>query len=329
MKKIFALLITALIVISVAVPMASAAASVPPELADAWLVGTWGTTAKEGDMMHDPALDGQGIPNGAIVYGLFDANYMTINVPASITGYTAVNSISALAEGTYFVLYGSSGFNYVILSDSTPVAVSNPPVTSSSGNYSITFTGAGFTITATGVRTLWYDFDLASAGFGTGHVYALYFDDNATVSFSADTTLTAFDANFNATTFDAKANTTYSIDEVKDYSGSIGMTGNSFQIVKASAPGNYAGLVPDKQFSSLPGTYETLDPSATADPGGNGGNGVDTPSTPVKEPFKMPGWFWVVLGIVIFLALVVALNGKAAQIKRRLAAEQENVDKPE
>jgi len=92
-------------------PVVAAPAGVPAELATAFNVGVWPMAAGT----YDPALDGQGIPNGAYVYGLFDAAYATLAVPASITGYTEVTDVTTLGESNYFVLYGSSGFNYVIV----------------------------------------------------------------------------------------------------------------------------------------------------------------------------------------------------------------------
>jgi|GEM_PF-5388356 len=83
------------------------------DLATAFPVGTWPMDAGT----YDPALDGQGIPDGAVVYGLFAADYSTIADPTAVAGYTQVDDIAALAAGNYFLLVGSSGFNYVIVVD--------------------------------------------------------------------------------------------------------------------------------------------------------------------------------------------------------------------
>lgn len=83
------------------------------DLAAAFPVGTWPLDAGT----YDPALDGQGIPDGAVVYGLFAADYSTIADPTAVAGYTQVDDIAALAAGNYFLLVGSSGFNYIIVVD--------------------------------------------------------------------------------------------------------------------------------------------------------------------------------------------------------------------
>ena len=79
-------------------------------LADAFAVGTWPMEAET----YDPALDGQDIPDGATVHGLFKADYSLIPDPTAVVGYTQVTDIAELAPGTYFLLIGSSGFNYII-----------------------------------------------------------------------------------------------------------------------------------------------------------------------------------------------------------------------
>ncbi|MDR0906343.1 MAG: hypothetical protein LBN00_09290 [Oscillospiraceae bacterium] len=111
MKKVLALVIVVIMLASMA--NFALAAEVPAELSTAFAVGNWPLAAGS----YDPALDGQGIPDGATIYGLFDAAYAVIDPPASLTGYEQVDAIADLAEGKWFLLVGSSGFNYVILSD--------------------------------------------------------------------------------------------------------------------------------------------------------------------------------------------------------------------
>ena len=77
--------------------------------------------------------------------------------------------------------------------------------TASGGAKEITTTGTGTKITATGLQDKYYLFDLAAAGFGTGRVYALYFDDRATVTFNAPVMLTAFDTDMNMSVRNAAA----------------------------------------------------------------------------------------------------------------------------
>ena len=83
----------------------------PPELATLFNVGKWPLAAGT----YDPALDGIGIPDGVSVYGLFDSTYAALEAPASVTGYTSVDSVADVVEGTYNVHFGSSGYNYVII----------------------------------------------------------------------------------------------------------------------------------------------------------------------------------------------------------------------
>jgi hypothetical protein len=90
---------------------AAPAGDVPAELATAFPVGVWPLAAGT----YDPALDGQGIPDGATIYGLFDAAYAVVPNPTAVTGYTEVTAIGDLAAGNWFLLVGSSGFNYVIV----------------------------------------------------------------------------------------------------------------------------------------------------------------------------------------------------------------------
>ncbi|MDR0445591.1 MAG: hypothetical protein LBH17_00915 [Oscillospiraceae bacterium] len=106
-------------------------------------------------------------------------------------------------------------------------------------------------LTVTGVQENWYLFDLSA--FGTpGFVYALYFDDGATVTFAAATQLTAFDAAFTMTTKDIAAGESVAVEDINGFSAALGATGNSVCFVLASNPGNYTGLVPDQPMSSLP-----------------------------------------------------------------------------
>ncbi|MDR0937618.1 MAG: LPXTG cell wall anchor domain-containing protein [Oscillospiraceae bacterium] len=117
--RILALLLVAMMIVAVA-PMALAAISDPPELATAFKVGGDGSALAPWPFAagtYDPALDGQGIPNGVYVYGLFDASYATIPDPSSVTGYTAVSSAGDVGAGTWYLLKGSSGFNYVIIGE--------------------------------------------------------------------------------------------------------------------------------------------------------------------------------------------------------------------
>lgn len=91
----------------------------PSEISNAFEVGPWPREAGT----YDPALDGQGIISGTIIFGLFDSNYARINPPAKVTGYTIANSPGEMVKGNYYILYGSSGFNYVLIMPDTEVAL--------------------------------------------------------------------------------------------------------------------------------------------------------------------------------------------------------------
>jgi hypothetical protein len=84
-----------------------------PEMAGTFPVGVWPLPAGQ----YDPGLDGNDIPSGMSVYGLFDASYAVVEPPASIDGYTEVGSAAEVTEGTYFILNTSSGFGYIVIGD--------------------------------------------------------------------------------------------------------------------------------------------------------------------------------------------------------------------
>ncbi|MDR0905384.1 MAG: hypothetical protein LBN00_04295 [Oscillospiraceae bacterium] len=104
-----------------AAPEAPAASAYkkPGELASAFDVGKWPLAAGT----YDPALDGQGIKSGTFVYGLFDAAYAPVTDPTALAGYTEASSVAALADGQYYVLKGSSGFDYVLVRPAAGAAV--------------------------------------------------------------------------------------------------------------------------------------------------------------------------------------------------------------
>jgi hypothetical protein len=144
-----------------------------------------------------------------------------------------------------------------------PPLIAEPPAATGT---TLAFDGLA-KITATGLQSKWYDFDLAA--FGTpGHVYALYFDDGATVSFDAAVQLTSFDANFNMTTRDLAAGEVVSVADINGYSAALGTTGNSVCFVLASNPGNYTGLVADQPLSALPAVVSGGAAPATGDSSG-------------------------------------------------------------
>lgn len=87
---------------------------VPKGLEDTLYVGKWPLAAGS----YDPALDEAGLADGYEVYGLFAGtfpNFTPLDPPASIMGYTKVDSVGGVKDGTYSVYNASSGYGYVIL----------------------------------------------------------------------------------------------------------------------------------------------------------------------------------------------------------------------
>ncbi|MDR1065752.1 MAG: hypothetical protein LBL25_05225, partial [Oscillospiraceae bacterium] len=106
-------------------PPAGGESALPAELASAYPAGVWPMAAGQ----YDPSLDGQGIPDGANVFGLYDSSFTTmLDAPAAIEGYTAVTAAADLAPGSYYVLIGGAGFNYVIIVGiDGPITAAPPP----------------------------------------------------------------------------------------------------------------------------------------------------------------------------------------------------------
>lgn len=83
----------------------------PAEIADAYSVGTWPMTAGT----YDPALDEYTILPGTRIYGLFTASYTQIAAPADLKDYNRAQSSDSMQVGDWYLLKGSSGFNYVLI----------------------------------------------------------------------------------------------------------------------------------------------------------------------------------------------------------------------
>jgi hypothetical protein len=102
----------------------------PPELASASSVGVWPMAAGA----YDPSLDGQGIPDGTNIFGLFDmdAAYNITpfaDIPASLAGYTTVSSPAELVPGSYYVLHitGLAEYDYaLVMGTDGPIEVTPP-----------------------------------------------------------------------------------------------------------------------------------------------------------------------------------------------------------
>ena len=106
------------------------------------------------------------------------------------------------------------------------------------------FPGTDIKVGLSGVYDYYFDFDLAAAGFGTGNVFALFFDDDGEIAFSQGTTLTTFDADFNAITRIVNAGDRIPVAEVNGWNFALGGSGNSLAFILTSAPGNFAGMPP-------------------------------------------------------------------------------------
>jgi hypothetical protein len=88
------------------VPEVAAISELPPELSSAYDFGVWPIAAG----LYDPLLDGQGIPDGTNIFGLFDIDTTNniapfADIPVSLAGYTTVSSPAELVPGSYCVLH--------------------------------------------------------------------------------------------------------------------------------------------------------------------------------------------------------------------------------
>jgi hypothetical protein len=72
-------------------------------------VGAWPLTEA-----HDTSLDECAIPNGAIIFGLFDSAYNKLQPPTAIDGLTLFASPSELKQDTFCIVRPTSGFDYII-----------------------------------------------------------------------------------------------------------------------------------------------------------------------------------------------------------------------
>ncbi|MDR0445717.1 MAG: hypothetical protein LBH17_01580, partial [Oscillospiraceae bacterium] len=110
MKKVLALVIAVLMV--AAMTNIALAVDVPPEISDPAVAIPAGGGEEAlwplADGNHDPTLDDKGIPDGAYVYLILAGD-----APASLTGYTKVDSAADLKPGTFTTMFINS-YNYVI-----------------------------------------------------------------------------------------------------------------------------------------------------------------------------------------------------------------------
>ncbi|MCL2227219.1 MAG: hypothetical protein FWB97_06280 [Oscillospiraceae bacterium] len=243
-------------------PPPAAPGGVPAELAGLYSVGVWPLAPGT----YDPALDEENIPVGATIFGLWDAGFAPLEAPAAVTGFTAVGSMAALVDGTFYTFIAGSGFGYIVLMGAVDVAAPAPtpapapaPAPAPGGAATLLpddmsgywFAGTDIQVGMTGYHDMYFLFDLAAAGFGTGHVYAIFFSDDGEIAFSQGTTLTTFDADFNMQTRTVGAGERVRVSEVNGYSFALGGSGNSLSFILTSAPGNFAGLLPDRPLADL------------------------------------------------------------------------------
>jgi hypothetical protein len=239
-------------------PPPAAGPDVPPELAAAFYVGTWPLPPGT----YDPALDDAAIPAGARLFGLFDADFIVLPPPDAITGFTAVTDMSQLTEGSFYTFIAASGFGYVALGTANmaapaPVAPAPDPAPAAPaamlpGDMSAYwFPGTDVQIGMRGYQELYFDFDLEAAGFGTGNVFAIFFEDDGEIAFSQGVTLTTFDADFNPITTIISPGERVLVSTVNGYNFALGNTGNSLAFILASSPGIFAGLTPASVLADL------------------------------------------------------------------------------
>ena len=146
-----------------------------------------------------------------------------------------------------------------------------------------TIGGQTVTMTATGVQESFTNFDIGSI-FGMpgsfGYTYALWFDSDGTFSFDKDVTLTHqyFDASFASIGTDEVLVKAGEVKKISDgvYSSVNGTTvawsefsvtlddGNSWMIVDAADPGNYASTPADTNIYSFPGVVAAAVAAAPA-----------------------------------------------------------------
>jgi hypothetical protein len=199
MKRILALLVVTLLV-AMMLPFSVLAAEVPPELATAFPVGTWPLAAGS----YDPALDGNGITDGTEVYGLFDAAYTVLEAPTSLAGYTAVTSAADVTAGTYYVLVGSSGFNYGLEGGAggaaapAQVPADEPAPAASGGDVDSILSGLTVSTSAVGANTAAFDMpSLAATTEITDQLAAIGYSEDASglaeVTVQAPNTYSTFD----------------------------------------------------------------------------------------------------------------------------------------
>jgi nucleoid-associated protein YgaU len=123
-----------------------------------------------------------------------------------------------------------------------------------------TYGGAALTMTATGVADKFTLFDLASIGYGTAKEYAFWFDADGTFSFDQDVAL-SFQGQPKA---DLKAGEVYGINGYSECYVTLD-DGNMIALIDSSAPGNFASLAADKDYSEFPGTIAMPGAAAPAE----------------------------------------------------------------
>ena len=122
-------------IVSYTMPVVSSGSKAPKEISNAYPVGTWPLAAGS----YDPALDEYTILDGTTVWGLFTSTYAKLNDPADISGYRLADSSDTMVDGDWYLLKGSSGFNYVLVREvytgEDPGTVLVPADTASDGAY--------------------------------------------------------------------------------------------------------------------------------------------------------------------------------------------------
>ncbi|MCL2226504.1 MAG: LPXTG cell wall anchor domain-containing protein [Oscillospiraceae bacterium] len=113
------------------------------------------------------------------------------------------------------------------------------------------FPGSDVQVGMRGYQSQYILFDLAAAGFGTGRVYGIVFNDDGEIAFSQNVTLFTFDAAMNMVERNVGAGERVSVSAINGYNFALGETDNSLNFLLASDLGNFAGMPQDQPLSAL------------------------------------------------------------------------------
>jgi hypothetical protein len=287
MKKALAIIIALVLVTAMIVPLAATAAppAVPPpdtkpvELTEEYTYsGTWPLAAGS----YYPELDNAGIPAGAEVYSAYlmaeDYSATPLPVPASLTGYTKVDSLAALTDGTWAIVNVGGAYPY-IFTLGAPGAGGGSTAPAGGGVTIALPEDPSMTITLTDAGEDYAIF----TDYGMSYIVAL--SDASTVTFS-----TAVDVgSMGATVASASAGQTLTI---ADLAGNYVYAPNQASYIMFVSTADFATYVPAGKVADLavggggavtPPTVSPAPPADTAPPATGGGIDYTQPANPVGE----------------------------------------------